>query len=64
MSPTALLVAIGNGNAGALREMFRRHGGPALHVALTVLLDAGTDEARMLTFLRNAARPLRATSDP
>jgi len=57
MNPDALLAAIGSGSAGALREVFRRHGRPAVHVALSALLAAGPDESRMLTFVRSAARP-------
>jgi hypothetical protein len=58
MNPHALLAAIGDGDVGALREMFRRHGHPAIHIALSALLDAGADQPKMLTFVRSAARPL------
>jgi len=64
MNPGALLAAIGAGDAGALREMLRRHGRPAVRVALRALLSAGADEPRMLTFVRSAVSPVPPPRDP
>jgi hypothetical protein len=60
-SVDALLAATAAGRAEALHELFRRHGTPAVNLALRSLLDAGGDEACMLDFLRRAAalRPSR-----
>jgi hypothetical protein len=54
-STGVLLGAIAEGRADALAEFFSHHGAAAVEVTLAYLLEAGGDEAAVLSFLRRAA---------
>jgi hypothetical protein len=55
VSVSGLLAAIGDGDADALGELFRRVGCPAVNVAWRALRDAGPDEPAVLSFRRRTA---------
>jgi hypothetical protein len=53
----ALFADTAGGDAHALGELLRRHGRPAVCVALRAVLDAGEEEAAVVRFLLSSVVP-------